>query len=125
MWESKTEKGALYRKAFNEIYPQIKNEIFAYEKPYTSIGFPEEGGVTGYFSRNINKEDLKVIKEFSEEQKIDILNTRAFKEGEKFIVTVASIETKNSKKNIDFKGKKFDIEYGEFSEYLKETVASL
>ena len=66
LWESKTEKGALYRKAFNEIYPQIKNEIFAYEKPYTSIGFPEEGGVTGYFSRNMNKADLKLIKEFLE-----------------------------------------------------------
>jgi len=42
----------------------IKNEIFEFGKPYASIGFPEEGGITGYFSRNINKEDLKLIKEF-------------------------------------------------------------
>jgi len=64
LWEDKTEKGILYRKVFNEIYPMIKNEIFEFGKPYASIGFPEEGGITGYFSRNINKEDLKLIKEF-------------------------------------------------------------
>jgi dipeptidyl-peptidase III len=64
LWTEKTVKGDLYRKCFNEIYPLIKTEIFAYEKPYAAIGFPEEGGITGYFSRNINKEDLKVIKAF-------------------------------------------------------------
>lgn len=53
------------------------------------------------------------------------MNTRAFKEGDKYIVTIGSIETKNSKKNIDFKGKKFDIEYGEFGEYLKDVTANL
>ena len=68
---------------------------------------------------------MKLIKEFLENQKVDILNTRAFKEGDKYIITVGSIETKNSKKNIEFKGKKFDIEYGEFGEYLKEVTANL
>ena len=125
LWVDLTEKGTLYRKAFNEIFPQIKKEIFEYGKPYTSIGFPEEGGITGYFSRNLNKEELKLIKEFLENQKVDILNTRAFKEGDKYIITVGSIETKNSKKNILYKGKKFDIEYGEFAEYLKEVTANL
>jgi len=48
----------------NDIYPQIKNEIFAFEKPYSQLGFPEEGAVTGYFSRNMHKEDLKLVKEF-------------------------------------------------------------
>jgi hypothetical protein len=68
---------------------------------------------------------LKLIKEFLVAQKVDILNTRAFKESGKYIITVGSIETKNSKKNIEFKGKKFDLEYGEFSEYLKDVNANL
>ena len=45
-------------------HKQIKNEIFSYEKPYSGVGFPEEGGITGYFSRSITKADLKLIKEF-------------------------------------------------------------
>jgi hypothetical protein len=53
------------------------------------------------------------------------LNTRAFKEGEKFIITVGSIETKNTKRNIAFKGKTFDVEYGEFAPYLEGVVSNL
>jgi len=41
--------------------PQLEREIFSLEKPYTQINFPDEGGVTAYFSRNINKEDLAAI----------------------------------------------------------------
>ena len=41
------------------------------------------------------------------------------------MITIGSIENKNSKKNIKFKGKTFDIEYGEFSEYLKEVNKNL
>lgn len=118
LYKAQTEKGDLFRKAFTEIYPQIKAEIFEYRKPFASLGYPEEAGVTGYFSRNINKVDLQLIKEFLEFQKVDILNTRAFKENNKFIITVGSVQSNNTKRNISFKGKMFDLEYGEFSSYL-------
>lgn len=36
------------------------------------------------------------------------------------MITVGSIDTKKSKKDIEFQGKKFDLEYGEFKDYLKE-----
>jgi len=65
--KDKTDKGTLFRKAFSEIYPKIKNEIFEYRKPFASLGYPEEAGITGYFSRNINKKDLELIKEFLED----------------------------------------------------------
>ena len=55
------------------------------------MNFPEEGGVTGYFSRNMTKSDLALVKEFLDSKKIDVLNTRAFKNGEKYIITVGSI----------------------------------
>jgi dipeptidyl-peptidase-3 len=55
------------------------------------LNFPEEGGVTGYFSRNMTKSDLALVKEFLDSKKIDVLNTRAFKKGEKYIITVGSI----------------------------------
>lgn len=48
----------------DELYPQLEAEIFNYDKPYTQINFPNEGGVTGYFGRNFTTEDLKLVKDF-------------------------------------------------------------
>lgn len=73
----------------------------------------------------MRKEDLNLVKEFLDEQKIDVLNTRVFLENGRYIVTVGSIDTSKSKKGIQFKGKIFDLEYGEFSEYLKMVVENL
>lgn len=63
------------------------------QKPYTQLNFPDEGGVTGYFSRNMNKEDLTQVKEVLQKEKVDILNTRAFKlDDGTILITVGSIE---------------------------------
>lgn len=48
------------------------------------------------------------------------MNTRAFKENDKIIITVGSVSKELTKRNIEFKGYKFDIEYGEFDGYLEE-----
>ena len=105
-----------------DLYPQVEVEIFNCEKPYTTLNFPEEGGVTGYFSRNMTKQDLAVVKQFLAAEKIDVLNTRVFKEeaSGKFVLTVGSIDKSRSRKNIDFNGHKFDVNYGEFAVYLEE-----
>jgi hypothetical protein len=39
----------------------------------------------------MTKADLTLVKEFLDSKKIDVLNTRAFKKGEKYIITVGSI----------------------------------
>ena len=39
----------------------------------------------------------------------------------KFVITVGSISKNGSKSDVEFKGNKFDINYGEFSAYLSET----
>jgi hypothetical protein len=64
------------------LYPQVEKEIFAYESPYTQINFPHNGGITAYWSRNMTAEDLTLVSEFLKHQKIDVLNTRAFKTDE-------------------------------------------
>lgn len=84
----------------SDVYPQIKDEIFAFDKPYSQLGFPEEGAVTGYFSRNMLKGDLKLVKEFLDQNEIDVLNTRVFMENGRYVVTVGSIDTSKSKKGI-------------------------
>ena len=74
-----SKEAATYQEIVAELYPQIEKEIYAIDKPYTQLGFPYEGGVTGYFGRNMDKEDLDLVKEFLISKKIDLLNTRAFK----------------------------------------------
>ena len=98
----------------------MEQEIFNVGKPYTQLNFPDEGGVTGYFSSNMTKQDLALVKAFLDEQHISVLNTRAFKEDGKYVVTVGSIKTDGTRTGIDFQGHQFDVVYGEFAPYLVE-----
>jgi len=106
-----------------DMFKLIETEIFAYDKPYTQLNFPSDGGITAYFGRNITKDDLKLINEFLEENKIDVLNTRAFKHNETFFITVGCIE-QGETKHI-FKDKEFVVKKGEFAPYLSEMCAHL
>ena len=58
------DKKNIYNELIDVLYKQIKTEIFNIDKPYTQLNFPEEGGVTGYFSRNMTKNDLNLVQEF-------------------------------------------------------------
>ena len=53
--------------------------------------------------------DLSLVQEFMVDQKIDILNTRAFKKADRIVITVGSVSNEGSKTGIEFKGQKFDI----------------
>ena len=68
----------------------------------------------------MTQEDLDFMREFMKEKQIDPLNTRQFKNGDSYELTVGSID-KHSKEH-EFKGKKVKVTYGEFAEYLKESV---
>jgi len=112
-------QGSFLKNLFDQHLPKVDVEVFSIEKPYTQLNFPDEGGVTGYFSRNMSKEDLQLVKELCQNEKVDILNTRAFKlEDGTIKVTVGSIE-KHSRA-VEHAGRKFLIEFGEFSDYLKD-----
>lgn len=89
-----TRKAKVYKQLVDETFPEIERELYAIQKPYKQLGFPHEGGVTAYFGRNMNKTDLGIVRDFLNDQKIDILNTRAFKEDGSYVVTIGSISTK-------------------------------
>jgi dipeptidyl-peptidase-3 len=110
---------AFYTEVIDTLYPEVEKEFFATEKPYTQLNFPDEGGVTAYFSRNMTKADLATVKEILNHEKIDVLNTRAFKLEDKMVITVGSI-SKNGTRSGELKGVKYDINYGEFAPYLEE-----
>jgi dipeptidyl-peptidase-3 len=87
------EKNFVLQKYLDLLLPQVDKEVFSLEKPYTQLNFPHEGGVTGYFSKNMTSDDLKHIREVLMKEKVDILNTRAFKhENGTITITVGSIE---------------------------------
>lgn len=103
-----------------EVLPLIDKEVMAYQKPYTQINFPDEGGVTGYFSRNMGKDDLKAVQDVLKAEKVDILNTRAFKqENGDIVITVGSIEEHS--RQVTHQGRNFIFQYGEFRPFLEET----
>ena len=60
------------------------------------------------------------MKEFLIQEKIDVLNTRAWKSDGKFTITVGSIQKTGNRSGIEFKGSTFDIVYGEFAPYIEE-----
>jgi len=111
--------GQMYRDYVDRLLPLLEREVFALDKPFSSLGLPADGGVTGYFSPNMTPDDLTLIRDFFGDSKLSPLNTRAFKHGEgKFEITVGSINV--SKSEHEFKGAKITVSYGEFAPFLEE-----
>jgi dipeptidyl-peptidase III len=104
------------RKTLDDLLPQVEREVFSLEKPYTQLNFPQEGGITGYFGRDLTSEDLKIVKEACVANNVDILNTRCFKEGEALVITIGSIQT--GEKTVEHKGREVRFRKGEFAPYL-------
>lgn len=122
-------KARLYRRAVDELYPQVEREIFNISAPYAQMGFPEENQITAYFSPNMKKSDLQLVSQFAESRNLSLLNTRAFKvqefdaiTGQKahFIISVGSVDSNLTQRNVTFKNAVFDLEYGDFAEFLGE-----
>mmetsp|Transcript_22285 Transcript_22285/g.27354 ORF Transcript_22285/g.27354 Transcript_22285/m.27354 type:complete len:157 (+) Transcript_22285:136-606(+) len=57
-----TVEGSPIKWALENIVDKVETEVFAYEAPYTQINFPEQGGITAYFSRNMTTADLTLTK---------------------------------------------------------------
>ena len=99
-----SDANSFYAELLERIYPHVEREIYALDKPFTTLNYPEEGGVTGYFSSNLFMADLDLVREFLADQKINPLNTRAFKRDDgSYEITVGSINT--SERQAEFKGR--------------------
>ncbi|CDW76384.1 dipeptidyl-peptidase 3 [Stylonychia lemnae] len=110
---------SFYAELLDRVYPLVEREIFALEKPFTTLNYPEKGGITAYFSSNMVMADLDLVREFLADQKINPLNTRAFKRDDgTYLITVGSINT--GEREVTFKDKQFTVQHGEFSKYLEE-----
>lgn len=114
---------AFYKEAVDSLWPQLEEEIFNIDKPYTQLNFPEDGGVTGYFGRNVTKVDLETAKSICDAEGLDVLNTRVFKKEEgHLVISIGSINKEKTKKDCKHTDDKttYDLIFGEFSGYLEE-----
>jgi len=68
-------------------------------------------------------DDLKLVREYLDSKKIDVLNTRVFKKEQNgapvYVVTLGSIQAGQPEAS-EFKGQQFELRKGEFSPYLVE-----
>ena len=47
------DKNACYKEVLDSYYLLVKKEIFKIDYPYGTINYPEKGGITGYFGRDL------------------------------------------------------------------------
>lgn len=75
-----------------DILARIERELYCEAEGMNLIGFPDNKGVTSYYSSNCTSADAKLIDEFCQSKKISPLNTRLFKsaDGKSYNLRVCS-----------------------------------
>lgn len=111
-----------------ELFNQSKNEIFSVEPVARNLlGFPQEGHVSGYYTDNVTNDDIKLVQEFLEKERIDPLNTRLFKDenGDFKLVVAAAEEEFEEKSHVLDNGSKITISFTDFQQPLKKVAQAI
>jgi len=100
-------------KEIDFILDQTLHEIFTETEPYDHLAYPDDNGMSSYYSSNVKKADAELIDRFCQENKILPLNTRLVKTGEnEYDLRVASADHDSKAtyfKSYDFEGKKVNV----------------
>lgn len=111
-----------------ELFDQSKNEIFSVEPVARNLlGFPQEGHVSGYYTENVTNDDIKLVQEFLEKERVDPLNTRLFKDenGDFKLVVAAAQEEFEEKSHALDNGSKITISFTDFQQPLKKVAQAI
>ncbi|KAJ1563753.1 bifunctional diacylglycerol diphosphate phosphatase/phosphatidate phosphatase [Nowakowskiella sp. JEL0078] len=109
-----------------KLFNSISTIIYS-DKPEDQLllGFPGDGHVSGYYSKNILKSDADFVQKILDLNQISVLNTRLFKKSEtEYIVAVASAE-QLPEKIIEAEGKTIKITFDDFQAEMKKVAAAL
>ncbi|KAI9255230.1 peptidase family M49-domain-containing protein [Phascolomyces articulosus] len=110
--------------AGKQLTSEVKQEIYNVEKN-TLLGFPEDGHLSGYYSQDMTKADIRLVQEFLEEQQIEPLNTRVFKTDEGYKLVTASSKVAESRKYTLNDGKQLEISFGDFQEEMAKVAENI
>ncbi|KAI8973368.1 dipeptidyl peptidase III [Mycotypha africana] len=112
-----------------ELFNQSCEEIYSIgPSARTLLGFPEDGHVTGYYSENITKEDIKLVEEFLQKEKISPLNTRLFKDTNTNDFTLAVATAKSDLPSNAYKlrnGQSIKVSYGDHQLCMEKVAAAI
>jgi dipeptidyl-peptidase-3 len=112
-----------------EMWDEIEKSVYCEEDPVARVGFPDQKGQSSYYSANITSEDSKFVDEFCQSKNISPLNTRLFKDDKgNFELKICSFQKLDSMdylKEHDFKDRKITVTAMDFSEFMKDVVASM
>ncbi|KAG2177685.1 hypothetical protein INT44_008199 [Umbelopsis vinacea] len=108
------------------LWESTKEEIFSVEpSAKTLLGFPEDGHVSGYYSSNITKADIKLVQDYCEKIPLDPLNTRLFKDEQGYQLRIASAVAKDPESHTLPNGASLKVHYGDFSAYMTEVAKNI
>lgn len=105
-----------------EILGENLFEIYEIRKPLGNVGFSDKGGVNSYFSSNCTSSDSEFISSFLKSIDFSPLNTFVVKlNSSNFRILVCSAQKRHTQTH-NFKGARFEIEYGLFSSIMERVV---
>ncbi|KAI7847765.1 peptidase family M49-domain-containing protein [Circinella umbellata] len=107
-----------------QLSPEIKQEIYDV-KENTLLGFPEDGHLSGYYTQDMKKADIRLVQEFLEQQNIEALNTRVFKTKEGYKLVTASSAIAEPRKFTLSNGKKLEVTFGDFQEEMTKIAHNI
>ncbi|SAM03646.1 hypothetical protein [Absidia glauca] len=102
------------------LFHQSKDELYNVEPVARNLlGYPDDGHLSGYYSDNVTKEDIKSVQAYLEKMNFDPLNTRLFKTDKGFELHIASAERKTESHSLD-NGTSLTFIYGDFSKQMSK-----
>ncbi|KAI7882816.1 dipeptidyl peptidase III [Mucor mucedo] len=110
------------------LFEQCRDELYNVEPTaHNLIGFPQDGHLSGYYSPNITKDDILLIQGFCEQEKIDPLNTRLFKdEQNNYTLTVAAAEEQVPAKTYTLEnGSTVHVTFTDFQACMKKVAQAI
>jgi len=102
----------------DNLWNKTKGFVYCFEKPFDSRGlFPD--GLTGYYSSDLEKEEVVLVNDFMKIMNISCLNTRIGKiNSSEYVILIASVNIEEKKTHY-YKEKKIHIVTGDYSSILR------
>lgn len=122
---------ATHKDVIDTIWERISFEVYTEAQPFKHIGFPDNNGVTSYYTANVKSEDATFIDQFCQAEKISPLNTRLFKseDGNTYDLLIAShladAERMPYLRTYEKDGKTINVRAGDFSDIMAKVTESI
>ncbi|KAI9596911.1 peptidase family M49-domain-containing protein [Syncephalis fuscata] len=109
------------------LFDKLSDEIYAVKPAArTLLGYPDDGHVTNYYSKNITKDDIKLVQSFCESRHMDPLNTRLFKQDDgTFTLRIASAEHDREPERHTFQDRTILLVKGDYHPQMAAIAAEL